>query len=80
MKYIIMCDEKPTKCEDCMFFGDIFTKTDTVNGLPVKNAFELSLGCKLCASSINDCPLTVINTMFTDEEGGKQWFVNSVEM
>ena len=68
MKYIIMCDEKPNKCEDCMFFGDVLTRTNKVNGLPVDNAFELSLGCKLCATSIKDCPLTVINTIFADEE------------
>lgn len=69
MKYIILCDEKPTKCEDCMFFGDVLTKTNKVNNLPVNNAFELSLGCRLCAPSIDNCPLTVINTIFADTEG-----------
>jgi hypothetical protein len=70
MKYIIMCDKKPQKCEDCAFFGDILTKTDMIDKIPVANTFELSSGCKLGAASIEKCPLTIINTIFTDEGCG----------
>lgn len=62
MKYVILCDELPEKCEKCMFFGDGFNKTD------VPNHFELVQKCMLGATDKTACPLTPIKTMFVDDE------------
>ena len=61
MKYLILCDEKPKKCEGCLFLSEKFEPTDTPNYIEIKDK------CYLGANDISECPMTVMNTVFTDE-------------
>lgn len=61
MRYIIMCDEKPQKCDECLFMRECFEKTDK------PNHFNITNKCSLGANDISECPMTVINTVFADD-------------
>lgn len=63
MKYVILCDELPEKCEKCMFYGESFEPT------AIANHYELKEKCTLGACDKSKCPLTPIQTVFVDDEG-----------
>lgn len=62
MKYLILVDKKPEKCDKCFFY--------TQDLIPVEgNTYDLRLKCAFDCN-VETCPLTVMNTIFsTDEEG-----------
>ncbi len=63
MKYVVMVDEKPKDCNECMFYHETFLETE------VKNTLKLEKICFLKSDEDSPCPLTEIHTVFvTDEE------------
>lgn len=63
MKYIILVDERPNKCEDCEFFTESLESTDEKNVLNICNK------CMWGAPEHSKCPLTEVNTMFVSDKG-----------
>ena len=56
MRYIIMCDEKPQKCDECLFMKECFERTDK------PNCFNITEKCSLGANNISKEPLSVFIT------------------
>ena len=65
MRYIVLVDEKPKKCEDCFYYvQDLVPLND--------NTFDLQYKCSL-NGEYKKCPLTVMNAIFTtDEDEGEE--------
>ena len=62
MNIIILCDKKPNNCKQCMFFQERIEQTAK------ENTFELCEKCILGAENIDNCPMTEIHTVFSDDE------------
>ena len=60
MKYIVVVDEKPESCEKCCFYSDTFEHVNS-------NTLNIVEKCIFTKEDYNSCPLTVINTLFTDD-------------
>lgn len=60
MKYIIVVDEKPVSCEECCFYSEDFEQVNS-------NTFSLVNRCIFTKCNYESCPLTVVNTIFTDD-------------
>ena len=65
MNYLVLADEKPTKCEECPFYGDLLNRLE-------KNKFNLEKRCVLINGSYEDCPLTIVNTVFVPPQKIKE--------
>lgn len=63
MKFIVVCDEKPSKCEDCPIYYETLAETDKKNEMAVVSQCFLT-----GVDSIEDCPLTEVKTLFTVKE------------
>lgn len=60
MNVIVVCDQKPSECEKCMFWHEYFKASDK------ENCFELTNKCFLGSESIDECHLTEVKTVFSD--------------
>lgn len=58
MKFMILCDEKPTQCEHCPFFGDVPVQV-------ASNAIDIQTKCTLGDFNAGEtCPMTQVHTIF----------------
>jgi hypothetical protein len=60
MNVVVICDKKPTECENCMFFNDALKEIS-------HNQIEIVKKCFLGSENIEHCPLTEVNTVFADD-------------
>ena len=65
MKYIIVVDEKPESCKECLFFTEKFEVADK------PNVVNLCDKCLWGAKDHSECPLTVVNTLFVHDNDKK---------
>ena len=61
MKFMILCDEKPTQCNHCPFFGDTPVQI-------ASNAIDIQTKCILGDFAAGEqCPMTAVHTIFDSE-------------